>query len=367
MTSRPEQRSALIGSTQVLSPRAYLPVVMKQMKEVRVFVIAYMDIPTGRAEFPQLLNDIRADLAEGSKWHGVAAPTLTFTIASLITTTNGSPTNSSGSLSFRTVFDTHGLCSKIDNGEIDQVWVFNPGNVPNPVEFAVNGDAYGIWDYLVDMPKCHKPRPMFTFVYANFYYDQNNQIHWFPAYPHQAAHSFSHYIETLFWYRKQEDKLYCDFIAANGRIASYWESGTRAYYEFPPECSDSFARSDQYGFTSLALTSKGVPKAVCGDIHFPPNITEATGPNEYKYERSNAVQSICDIWKWGQNPPSANISCTAWKGCTDGSPTNCPVNDTICAQRRYLVWWLQHIPGLDNDSIDRQGQVRSSWWDYMFP
>ena len=95
------------------------------------------------------------------------------------------------------------------------------------------------------------------------------------------------YIETLFWMRKQEDRLYCDFIAANGRIASYQElGGTRVYYEFPTGCSGAYARSDKYGFTSLALSSVGLTSSVVGDVHFPPNISAATEANEYKYDRT---------------------------------------------------------------------------------
>ena len=359
--------SLVSESSQTTSHRVYLPVVTKSPVEVHVFVIAYMDILMGRAEFPQLLEDIRTDLGESTRWHGTGSQSLYFTISQLITTTNTSPINTSGNLSFKAIFDTYDLCTKIDNGEIDQVWLFNPGTVPNPVEFAVNGDSYGIWNHLVDMPKCHRPRPMFTFVYANFWTDANQQLQWFPAYPHQAVHSFSHYVETLFWYRKQEDRLYCDFIAANGRVASYQESGDRSYFEFPPECSSAFERSDQYALTSLALSSRSIPQAVCGDVHFPPNITVATEPNEYQYNRSTAVQSICNTWRWGQNPAAASTSCTTWEGCTDGTAVNCPVGDTICAERRYLLWWLQHVPGVGNDSIDRQMQVRSSWWQYSFP
>lgn len=134
------------------------------------------------------------------------------------------------------------------------------------------------------MPNCGKARPMFTFVYANYYPSLGA---YYPAYPHQAVHSFSHYIETLFWMRKQEDRLYCDFIAANGRIASYQElGGTRVYYEFPTGCSGAYARSDKYGFTSLALSSVGLTSSVVGDVHFPPNISAATEANEYKYDRT---------------------------------------------------------------------------------
>ena len=354
--SLPNLQSSL--SFQSLLPRAYLPIVLNGRSEVRVFVIAYLDVPEGRSEFPQLLEDIRSDLSEGSKWHGVEEPALTFNVVELVTTFNSSPTNSQGNLSFQAVFDAYGLCTKIANGTIDQVWLFNPGNVPNPVEFAVNGNDYGIWNYLVDMPNCGPSRPMFTFVYVNRIGNS-----YYPAYAYQAVHSFAHYVETLFWYRKQQDKLYCDFIAANGRIPSYREG---EYHQFPSECSGNYALSNQYGFSSLALSSYGVPKSVCGDVHFPPNITAATSQNEYKYNRTNSVQSICNNWMWGQNPASSNISCSTWNGCTDGTPTNCPVNDTACAQKRYLIWWLQHIPSVNNNSMGRNGVIRESWWNYLW-
>ena len=344
-------------SPGVSSNRMNLPIILKRIIEIRVFVVAYLDEPVGRDEFDQLLANIVADLTEGSRWHGIGAPSVNYTISTLSKTTATTPSNSFGNLSYAAVFSTFRLCDKIRNGEIDQVWLFNPGNVYNPVEFAVNGDDYGFFNTLVDLPNCGKSRPMFTFVYANLL---EGEYH--PAYSYQAVHSYSHYIEAMFWMRKQRDRLYCDFLAANGRKPSHVETDER---EFPSQCAGGFARSNQYGFTSLALTSSGLSTSVIGDVHYPPNTVVATLDTRYNYERATTVSSIADRWNWGQNPPTTNVSCKTWGGCTDGTAGQCSVNSFSCPRRRYLIWWLQHIPTDDSDSIDRNGRERETWWTYL--
>lgn len=85
--------------------RMQLPLILKRIIEIRVFVVAYMDQPVGRPEFPQLLDDIIADLTKGSRWHGTEAPAVKFTVTNLVTTTSRTPANSSGNLSFLAVFN----------------------------------------------------------------------------------------------------------------------------------------------------------------------------------------------------------------------------------------------------------------------
>jgi hypothetical protein len=65
----------------------------------------------------------------------------------------------------------------------------------------------------------------------------------------------------------------------------------------------------------------------------------------------------------------SNLSCSAWgcEVCPD--PGSDPYGFFVCNERneeRYLIWWMQNIPGLGNSSYGRTGAIRPNWWTFKF-
>jgi hypothetical protein len=99
------------------------------------------------------------------------------------------------------------------------------------------------------------------------------------------------------------------------------------------------------GFMARPNTDNG-GIGVCGDVHSPPNIPVGW-PINYDYYETQTYPSHCTDWQWGVTN-TVPISCTTW-GCT---------------QVGYLVWWMQNVPGLNNNSRDRFGDLRPNWWNF---
>lgn len=82
----------------------------------------------------------------------------------------------------------------------------------------------------------------------------------------------------------------------------------------------------------------------CGSVHNPPNAR-----SEYDYANPTPQRSDCLNWQANSIGVLSNISCQTW-GCNYVSDTNNP-------QLNWLVWWLQNLPGKDNNKGMR------NWWD----
>jgi hypothetical protein len=91
--------------------------------------------------------------------------------------------------------------------------------------------------------------------------------------------------------------------------------------------------------------SNGQLITACGTFTMPPNNTYE-GPDAYSYNSNRKAPSDCDDWNYNRSGEYKEISCTAWGCSRDG----------------YLKWWMQHLPGLNNKIIGKDGKEMPNWW-----
>ncbi len=105
-------------------------------------------------------------------------------------------------------------------------------------------------------------------------------------------------------------------------------------------------------FVGTVAHPGGVATGRCGSVHNPPNA-------RFEYDYVDAAANASDCLNWTPDGLGAvtPLSCTAW-GCVDKS-------DTDNAQRNWLVWWMQNLPGRGNQ-ITFQGRALVNWWDAYY-
>jgi hypothetical protein len=100
---------------------------------------------------------------------------------------------------------------------------------------------------------------------------------------------------------------------------------------------------------------------VCGSVHFPPN-----GVQDYDYfDAAVQVQSSCSGFGRHAGPAGADVSALI------GGSAALPWNTTAFAQfgdcgGEFLVWWYQNMPGQASGQTFADGRKMKSIWPYMF-
>lgn len=86
----------------------------------------------------------------------------------------------------------------------------------------------------------------------------------------------------------------------------------------------------------------------CGWTHAPPNTF-----TDYDWRNEREVQSDCEDWKPQGGGEIKTISCHTWYGstCSDDSGAG------------FKVWWMQNVPGLNNNLTYQDQQLRN-WWEF---
>jgi len=90
---------------------------------------------------------------------------------------------------------------------------------------------------------------------------------------------------------------------------------------------------------------------VCGCVHFAPN---ARG--EYDLDSPFTVLTSCQTYRYA-TVQKAQFTIDAF------APYASLASD---CQGRWLVWWRQSFPGLDNLSLDDEGKPMLNWWPFLF-
>jgi hypothetical protein len=121
---------------------------------------------------------------------------------------------------------------------------------------------------------------------------------------------------------------------------------------FPQSECGGIGYSAINGFMVLPESANG-NIGVCGDVHFPPNVPASHAyalPNPYAYDYDNpdTYPSRCTDWQWNTLTNTVPISAGVW-GYTEVG---------------YLTWWMQNVPGLNNNLHGRTGVLRPNWWDF---
>jgi hypothetical protein len=91
-----------------------------------------------------------------------------------------------------------------------------------------------------------------------------------------------------------------------------------------------------------------------GNCHYPPGAARG-----YDYEPAATVWSSCETFRQPNSKPQP-LSRTAW----DDLSTD-PAIDGDCGGK-FLVYWLQNMPGLSNKALDLEGQAMKNWWPFLY-
>ena len=92
----------------------------------------------------------------------------------------------------------------------------------------------------------------------------------------------------------------------------------------------------------------------CGNVHYAPGAAHG-----YDYEPQATVRSFCESFQKPAEAATA-LSFHNWDYITQD-----PAIDGDCGGK-FLVYWYQNMPGLDNDAFDLDGAPMKNWWPFMY-
>jgi hypothetical protein len=230
------------------------------------------------------------------------------------------------------------------------VWLWTDGRNTHPSysssEFAINGPSYSIYAGDTLPPNCGKT---VTTMYLNYDAVEANAVH-------SYAHTF-------------DDALMIFFNTPSGYQTCDWATLHYNSYGLVPDgrCSGSYTPNDTYGFTARPNQYNG-NVGMCGNVEQPPNQDAADGQS-YNYSQAQSRNSRCMDWQWNGGTVTS-VSCSTWNCEVCPNPQTDPAGYYYCNtqrnQRKYLIWWMQNIPGLNNNSHDRNGVIRLNYWALKF-
>lgn len=353
-TQGPRYYSPDIFAASLLTPTVFLPFVVKpEIYYPKVLVVAYIndspddfpdpDVPADPSvAVDTLTNQLIMDLAQGSIWHGYAisgTPVLNFSvsISGVIKLNELPPYRPDGNFDYVAFYNRFNICSLVQSGLVDEVWVW--GNANSYMwENVVNGPTWSMVNGPV--PNCGRTVATFGFNYFRHI--------------SQALEAYAHSIEYFMQRFVPAGYESCDFRTASKSFYS-WAT--------PSQCTGQWAVSDIYGFTSRAWPENS-NVGVCGWSHQPPNQTRVpdyTDPDSmYHYLLTNVVQSRCTDWQWGGSNTSG-FDCYTY-GCVLPPPGEDDYVYDLRSEEKYLIWWMQSLPGLGNNNKNRNGNLRPNWW-----
>lgn len=331
-------------------------------RQLNVIILHYVTVVTvsnppgwsAPAYLPTVVQYHKQAIQDGSKFQGTGTQALSVNVVQTYTVNGVAPTLNfpqagvydtgkyTKFMDLNTIYNTYNLCNQFKAGTLDQVWIWSDGfSAPNQGEFYVNGTDWETYRVYSNLPKCGKAGVPFSFVYVNNDNDQGTGNWSLPALE-QSVHSYSHYVEQTAVESKQWDYSVCDWVDGQGRAPSGITGDTYYAASYCP----SRPLSNLYGFTAHPNAGNS-NVGMCGDVHFPPNITTLTGATGYDFSNPATVQSRCNTWQWGVNTTPQSLTCSAWQ----------------CGEYWYLTWWLQRIPSATTNATGRNGSTRPNHWN----
>ena len=217
---------------------------------------------------------------------------------------NQSPAHSPDSVNYNAIVNnpTFDLCTKFNNGEIDEVWIYNGPYFGFYESTLAGNNAYWFNSPPVlgpyacnDLMPIMGPSPERTVT--------------------EAVHNFGHRTESTM------QKTYGSWNQNN--ISHGWNKFGLVDFQSP-----------LYAYSG------------CGSIHYPPN-----GQSDYDYSNSaNFADTNCaDFANYSDltvPPLLTTVNCSAWQ----------------CGSLQYLDYWFSHLPA--NDGCDTDG-IANDWWKYF--
>jgi len=203
-----------------------------------------------------------------------------------------------------------GLCSRINNNEVDEVWIFGVPGYPHAAESTMVGPS-GYW--------INNPPIEVTCLDRNvpvMFYNRERTVA-------QMLHNLGHRAESTF--------------------AHVYGRDEGPYIEFALPANPS------------SITIEPPRARRCGSVHAPPNSTAAV-----EYDYSNATPQPSQCMEFYRNYPDVMslsgegeiVSAANWGGVGLGQLAELP----------YLIWWFQHFPQVAGK--DAQGNF-NNWWRHV--
>jgi hypothetical protein len=232
------------------------------------------------------------------------------------------PVLRNGFADYHAIFERHNICELAAAGEIDEVWIWvGDGDGETKAHFwewTTSGPGWTPDGYqIAATPNCGHMMTTMAFNYFRL--------------ADAALHSYGHRIEGAL-----QQYLPCDFSTAT------WPWEGNLFWE--EQCGSRL--SDSYGYVARPFADNN-HVAACGDIHFPPNITDS---NAYRYNSEQRVQSICQDWSADGSAGMEQVSCFTWG----------------CNEQGFMLWWMQNLPNYNAAGRTSDGRPQPNWWDYLF-
>jgi hypothetical protein len=219
----------------------------------------------------------------------------------------------SGTADYVKILDDNNVCADINNNLYDEVWIIGFGSagfwearMTGVGAFHTNGPVLSGTQI-----QCNRPVHIMGLNYQPLVVGNVDNPSAF------ALHSFGHRFEsTMRFFLLQE------FLRFNRNESKY-----------------SWAYGAQH---PLDLNSN----PSCGNIHWPPN-----AQSHYDYTNTASINSDCIDWNVNETGQKAPIDCSTWG----------------CSQLGFMKWWMQNIPGVNNNLTKVDGSPMPNWWsEYLF-
>ncbi|WKZ31154.1 MAG: hypothetical protein QY318_00055 [Candidatus Dojkabacteria bacterium] len=202
---------------------------------------------------------------------------------------------------YTTIMNNNDVCSKVNSGQIDEVWVWG-GPYFGYYESRLVGPNSGFWynSSPVYLPACGQLVPVMGFNYERGL--------------DAALHSFGHRMESTM------TQVYGGWSQNN--ISTRWAKFGLVDFQSP-----------DYNYSG------------CGSIHYPSN-----ADSEYDYNDTSNIPSTCNSYvnfpNSGEPGQAIPLSCSSWG----------------CSELGFLGWWFSHIPRRSGVGSDG---VLMNWWVYF--
>lgn len=325
-----------------VNDQVYLPLV-RNGNPPRVLAIAFI-YTTPYIVITDAAHSLAAQIMTGTRFHGTGASAINFEILNNrieITTTYPPYSTTVDNIrhwDLKEIYSQFNICNRVATEDVDEVWIWIGGDTDNPnyvygTEWEASG-PYVTTNYSVfAAPNCG--RQMFT---IGLNYHRTDGV---------GLESWGHSAEFAFQRPELSSVQSCDFL-----IPDDW--GLYSGWTFPGcngigySSTNGFVQLPRYDYNQNLLPSD------CGDVHFPPNIDSVAAIwgswryDPYDYNNPQVRPSRCTDWQWDVLTNSVPISCGVWG----------------CYQDGYLMWWMQNVPGLNNNLHGRDDSLRPNWWNF---
>lgn len=208
-------------------------------------------------------------------------------------------------LDYNVILGDVAVCDMVDSEMINEVWIWT---YPNKHVKGWTSNMSGPYGDISNSDKLPYDMPKCKYTYTVYVYDYSKDVS-------VALLQHLQQFETLF------SKLNLDL---------FW-------YKYV----GYFANSKWEGNLGNPLILDG--KRRCGSSNFPPNATDFNQWDNHEY-----IPTDCPNWD-----PNGKALWDGW---------NCEVWG--CTQTGYYVFWMQNIPGPDNN-LNYNGAKLRNWWDFI--